>query len=125
MVTDLRSSQNSGCITKCNRDDRKLVTEDDICLLTLSVLDSGPVRCVGDWAYEKIHWLTRYFDIFSTGMRDHWEGLNYIEICSGPGRCILRESGEEVDGTALSIINSSSFAIISKGLFIDNGPRRG
>jgi len=96
------------------------VTADGICLLTISSLDSGLVRCVGEWAYEKIHWLTRYFGIFSSGMKYKWDGLNYVEICSGPGRCILRDSGDEIDGTALSIVNHDSFNIIKKGIFIDN-----
>ncbi len=41
--------------------------------------------------------LAQYFGVFAGGMWKRWAGLNYIEICSGPGRCVSRETGEEVD----------------------------
>ena len=52
-------------------------------------------------------------------MKNKWNGLNYIEICSGSGRCILRETGEEIDGTSLSILQHPSYSWIKKSLFID------
>jgi three-Cys-motif partner protein len=53
-------------------------------------------------------------------MKNKWNGnLNYIEICSGPGRCINRETGEEFDGTALCIVQHQAYAHIKKALFFD------
>ncbi len=85
-----------------------------------SVMDKLPVRCVGDWSYEKIYRLVRYFGIFTRGMRNKWIGLNYVEICSGPGRCVIREKNVEMDGTALAIINHPIFKLLEKAVFIDN-----
>ena len=82
-----------------------------------------PVRCVGEWAYEKIYRLVQYFGIFAGGMSNRWKGLNYVEICSGPGRCITRNDRTEMDGTALAIIRSKQFPKLKKGIFIDASPR--
>ena len=78
-----------------------------------------PVRCVGDWAYRKIYYLSQYLGIF-TGVGRKWKNLNYIEVCSGPGRCILRGKGLEVDGTALRILNNERFDSINHAVFIDH-----
>ena len=51
-------------------------------------------------------------------MKNKWK-LNYIEICSGPGRCINRSSGQEFDGTAISILQHKAFDNINKALFYD------
>jgi three-Cys-motif partner protein len=75
---------------------------------------------VGEWAYEKIFHLHQYFGIFSKAMAGKWDGLNYVEICSGPGRCIFKETGEEVDGTALAILNHPGFHLLNTALFIDH-----
>lgn len=53
-------------------------------------------------------------------MKNKWKGeLNYIEICSGPGRCVARENGLEFDGTALSIIKHKAFKNVKKAIFFD------
>jgi three-Cys-motif partner protein len=115
----LRSRPNNNCKRNCTQEDRKLITEEGICKETFSVIDGEIIRCSGAWSYEKIYWLTRYFSIFARGMSKKW-GLNYIEICSGPGRCILRENGQEIDGTSLSILNHDFFGYFKKAIFIDN-----
>jgi three-Cys-motif partner protein len=117
---NLREIANPGCMN-CGPTDRKEYLENGLCTTTQSVLDQLPVRCVGEWAYEKIYWLVQYFGIFAQGMKDSWHGLNYIEICSGPGRCIRRSTGTrmEMDGTALSIIAQPGFQLLTKALFID------
>ncbi|MCD6181514.1 MAG: three-Cys-motif partner protein TcmP [Candidatus Cloacimonetes bacterium] len=119
MTLDLRSCTNADCMN-CKKPQREEFTESGICKLTTSVLDNLPVRCVGSWATEKIYRLTQYFGIFAKGMSKAWVGLNYIEICSGPGRCTIRETGEEIDGTPLAILNSQYFQFINKAVFIDN-----
>ena len=115
---DLNSKPNSLCSKKCNKEIRHLVTENDLCSMVFSVEDNLPVRCVGDWAEQKIYLLSQYFGIFSEGMKRKWE-LNYIEICSGPGRCINRRNGNEIDGTALCVLKHKSFMNINKALFFD------
>ena len=116
---NLHSKININCTKKCNNEKRKEVTEGDTCKITTSEVDGLPIRCVGKWAYEKIFRLNQYFGIFANGMKNKWSGLNYIEICSGTGRCILRETGEEIDGTSLSILQHPSYSWIKKSLFID------
>jgi three-Cys-motif partner protein len=117
---DLCFIHNDRCQKGCNSNNRKGFIENDLCSETNSVLDNLPIRCVGEWAEQKIYHLVQYFGIFSNGMKDKWKGeLNYIEICSGPGRCVARENGSEFDGTALSILKHSAIKNIRRALFFD------
>ena len=117
---DLNYVPNKSCLTQCNANKRREITENDLCTYTCSTFDNLRLRCVGEWGKEKIYYLTRYFEIFSKGMHKKWNGkLNYIEICSGPGRCISRNNGLEFDGTALSILKNSAFQFIEKAIFFD------
>lgn len=119
----LDSAQNSICNQCKNKAERKQFQDKDQCGRTQSVVDGLPVRCVGGWAFSKIYRLVQYFGIFAQGMHKKWNGqINYIEICSGPGRCILRESGgEEINGTALAVLKSPKFQYVSQALFVDRG----
>ena len=103
--------------------ERKKVSENDLCKIVSSVVDSLSVRCVGEWAEQKIYLLYQYFGIFAQGMKNKWDEINYIEICSGPGRCINRNGGIEIDGTALSIMKHPAFQYIHKALFFDHTPQ--
>jgi len=117
---NLNEVNNKNCIKNCNKDDRRIFTDNGLCAITNSVIDTLPVRCVGSWAEEKIYFLAQYFEIFSIGMKNKWKcNINYIEICCGPGRCIIRESGNEIDGTSLAIINSDAITNIKRAVFID------
>jgi three-Cys-motif partner protein len=119
---DLREHQHNKCGGKgCQQ--RNAVDADGLCTHTQSALDNLPVRCVGEWAYDKIYRLVQYFGTFAGGMSKKWLGLNYVEICSGPGRCITREDRKEIDGTAMAIIRHKHFPKLKKGLFIDASPR--
>ena len=113
---------NNGCIGSCNKEDRLYTTESDLCAVTNSVYDGLPVRCVGQWAEQKIYLLVQYFGIFAQGMSKKWK-LNYIEICSGPGRCVSRSDKTEFDGTSLSVIKREEFKYINKALFFDINER--
>ena len=107
-----------------NCPERDKVDADGLCTHTASATDGVPVRCVGEWAYDKIYRLVQYFGIFANGMKNRWGGrLNYVEICSGPGRCITREDHTEIDGTALAVIHSAHFKELKKAIFIDASPR--
>lgn len=107
----------------CRRTERDDIDADGLCTSVVSKSDGLPLRCVGEWAYDKIYRLVQYFGIFAAGMKGQWVGLNYVEICSGPGRCITRENGEEMDGTALAVLHHKNFPLLRKALFIDASPR--
>ncbi|HBL75895.1 MAG: hypothetical protein A2W90_10795 [Bacteroidetes bacterium GWF2_42_66] len=115
---DLEECSNNQCKTNCNKKDRFEFTENDLCKEVTSVVDDLPIRCVGKWAGQKIYHLNQYFGIFTTGMKNKWE-INYIEICSGPGRCISRDKGIEFNGTATSIIKNDAFRFLNRALFFD------
>lgn len=111
---------NPQCKGGCNKGDRHKIAESDICSIVKSVSDGLPVRCVGEWAEQKIYLLTQYFGIFAQGMSNKWKGsINYIEICSGPGKCVNRSARTEFDGTALSIINRPEFKYVNRAFFFD------
>jgi len=117
---ELKSIPNPSCEKKCNKEKRESVAENDICEIAVSVIDGLPLRCVGDWSYEKISLLVKYFGAFSVAMKGKWTGgINYIEICSGPGRCIDRSKGNEFDGTSLAIAGHKYFPNLRKAIFFD------
>jgi hypothetical protein len=122
MHIDLRQRSHAECL-KLDRSEREGSDADGLCPNIKSVLDGQPVRCVGEWAYDKIYRLVQYFGIFAGGMKKQWDALNYIEIASGPGRCIIREDCMEMDGTALAIARNPQFAALKKAIFIDASPR--
>jgi three-Cys-motif partner protein len=58
----------------------------------------------GRWAREKVGYLSRYIQIFNTGMRKKWRERVYIDLFSSAGR--LLAGGEEVEGSALIALRS-------------------
>lgn len=119
---DLHEVKHPDC-RQCRRAERDDIDADGLCTSIVSLKDGLPLRCVGEWAHDKIYRLIQYFGIFAGGMRNRWAGLNYIEVCSGPGRCISRETREEMDGTALAILHHQHFHLIKRAAFIDASPR--
>lgn len=119
---ELHEAPNPGCI-KCHRALRNDMTDSGLCEGVSSTEDQFPLRCVGDWAYDKIYRLVQYFGIFTAGMKNVWRGLNYIEVCSGPGRCIRKSDGIEMDGTSLAIVRHPIFKHINRALFVDINPQ--
>jgi three-Cys-motif partner protein len=68
--------------------------------------DGLPARLTGQWVREKEHYLERYLSIFTKGVRRKWQGkLSYIDLFSGPGRCVIRDTKEEVEGSPLVALN--------------------
>lgn len=121
---DFKEIQNYSCLKKCNKEKRKETTEDDLCTETTSVVDGLPVRCVGEWAMQKIFHLIQYFGIFTIGMKAKWDGkINYIEICSGSGRCVNRLTGYEFNGTSMCIIEHEACKYLNRAIFIDYNER--
>jgi len=60
-----------------------------------------------DYLKAKHYYLTRYIDTFTTSMRKKWHGeLYYIDLFAGPGRCLIRDKEEEIDGSPLIALNA-------------------
>jgi len=117
---DLHEMANPACRKCRNREERCQDESNGFCDEATSVVDGGPVRCVGDWAVQKLHFLTQYVGIFGPGMKAKWGGhIQYVEICSGPGRCLMRRSGIEIDGTPLAVLQHPAFASFETATFLD------
>ncbi len=59
-------------------------------------------RDSGECVKEKLFYVQRYIDTFETAMRNgSWRKRNYIDLFSGPGKCIIRSSNEFVLGSPL------------------------
>jgi three-Cys-motif partner protein len=62
--------------------------------------DELPARPTGPWVQDKNYYLRRYLDIFTRGVGPKWAGkLSYVDLFSGPGRSVIRGTGEEVEGS--------------------------
>jgi three-Cys-motif partner protein len=61
--------------------------------------DGHMARLVGVWSKEKLHYVQRYCSIFNIGMQYKWEYRVYIDLFSGPGRCAISGTREEIDGS--------------------------
>ena len=59
-------------------------------------------RPSGGWVREKLYYLERFLDILSVGMKEKWAGrLYYLDLFAGPGKCRIRDTDEEIDGSPL------------------------
>lgn len=63
--------------------------------------DGKPAIPLGFWAQDKLHYLKNYCEIFSTGMKNLWEHRIYIDLFSGPGICVIEDTGVEQHGSPL------------------------
>jgi len=104
-------------LQKCKDCDHKSNAKDGVCSLK-KAFDGLLLRCVGDWSEAKHYYLRRYIEIFTTSMKDKWPGqLYYIDLFSGPGKCKVRQTEEEIDGSPL-IALSSPYAF-ARHFFVD------
>lgn len=71
---------------------------------SLSKVDGLPIRDSGAWIDTKHKLLTYYGHLFATGMKNSWQSRVYLELFSGPGRCLIRNTGREDLGSPLKII---------------------
>ncbi|MCK4325174.1 three-Cys-motif partner protein TcmP [bacterium] len=93
-------------LQECTHCDYIKNAPDGICSLRLAS-DGLSLRCVGEWSKAKHYYLRRYIHIFTAGMRLKWRNqLYYIDLFSGPGKCRVRETEEEIDGSPLLALNS-------------------
>lgn len=88
-----------------------------ICQIKKSV-DGLSLHCSGYWSEDKIKHLKYYAEMFSTGMKNKWSELYYIDLFSGPGKCIIREDGREINGTCMEALNLKDQ--FKKYIFIDS-----
>ncbi len=90
----------------CKNCDHEKNSQDGIC--TIKIANDGiPIRCVGGWSKEKLYYLKKYVDTFTTSMRNKWKGeIYYIDLFAGPGKCIVRDNEEEIDGSPLISLNT-------------------
>jgi three-Cys-motif partner protein len=63
--------------------------------------DGEQAIMVGAWAKEKLHYIGRYCQIFNIGMKNQWTTRTYVDLFSGPGKCVVEKTKEEVDGSPL------------------------
>lgn len=65
--------------------------------------DGLPVRLVGHWSRQKHHFLLRYINTFTTAMKGKpwFDGLGYIDLFAGPGKCKIRNTSEEIEASPI------------------------
>ena len=69
--------------------------------------DGLPARESGEWVKEKLFFIQRYIATFETAMRGKsWRQRNYIDLFSGPGKCIIRGTGEYLLGSPLLALST-------------------
>ena len=81
--------------------------------------DGYVAREVQPWNDEKLYYVDRYFDIFTTSMKDKWSSLGYADLLCGPGLCRDR-SGIESRGSPLLALTHEPFGRL---FFNDADPR--
>jgi three-Cys-motif partner protein len=69
----------------------------------ISQSDGLIVRPSGPWIKKKYHYLKCYCDIFTKAMSKRWapSALTFIDLFAGPGRCYIKESKEDLEGSSL------------------------
>jgi len=75
--------------------------------LLLPQEDGLLMRKAGKWALEKLDYLRRYLEIFTTSMykEDHWRGIHFIDLFSGPGKCKIRRTQQILLGSPQLAVN--------------------
>lgn len=61
--------------------------------------DGRLVIKAGPWAKDKLFYIRRYCNIFNVGMKNIWAVRTYIDLFAGPGRCLIKGTKEEIDGS--------------------------
>lgn len=68
--------------------------------------DGLPVRPGGAWTMEKLAYVERYAAAFTRAMKGKWGRLVYIDLLTGPGRGVRRDTGEEFDGSPIRALKA-------------------
>ena len=56
--------------------------------------DGLPLATVRSWAIKKYNLVYEYDSLFSKGMKNRWDTRVYIDLCSGPGRGIIKKENK-------------------------------
>lgn len=68
----------------------------------LPVDDQLFMRDSGVWVADKLNYIQRYIDMFTTSMRNKpWRNIRYIDLFAGTGKCFVKETKEVFLGSAL------------------------
>jgi len=70
----------------------------------VSSADQLPIRESGPWIDTKHGLLAYYAEMFASSMKFKWKSRVYLELFSGPGRCVVRNTGKEELGSPLKVI---------------------
>ena len=84
----------------------------------LPASDGLLARKSGDWAKRKHHFLGNYCGITTRSMRKKWR-LVYLDVMAGPGRCKIKETGEEFPGSPFVALDHD----FSHYIFIEDHPQ--
>ena len=83
----------------------------------VSASDGLPARKSGEWAKRKHHYLGNYCGITTVAMRNKWR-LVYLDVMAGPGRCRIKETGDEFPGSPLVALDHD----FAQYVFIEDTP---
>lgn len=73
----------------------------------LEANDDGLImRPSGQWAEEKLDYLSRYIYVFETSMRKKFASRNYIDLFAGPGKNQIRETSKVILGSPLLALST-------------------
>lgn len=69
--------------------------------------DNFLVQCVGSWVEDKYYYLERYLNASCEARRKFSDKGNavFIDLFTGPGKCIVKNSCKEIDGGVLRVLN--------------------
>lgn len=71
--------------------------------------DGLPARTVHRWSDEKLYYVERYMEIFTTGMKNRWPLIVYADLFSGPGLNV-EPTGRESLGSPLRALRLGGFS---------------
>jgi three-Cys-motif partner protein len=63
------------------------------------------IESVGKWAKEKYKHIRYYADLFSTGMKNKWDCLTYIDLFAGAGIAKIKDTEEFLPASPLQALN--------------------
>lgn len=81
-----------------------------------SASDGFPARETGAWVLQKNSYIEKYLTAFTKSVSRKWNGkLAYVDFFSGPGRSLIRDTSEEVDGSPMLALKCS----FARYIFVD------
>lgn len=76
--------------------------------VSITASDGLPALEVSEHTREKEFVFENYAGIFTSGMKNWWPNLYYVDPFAGPGVCRIKESNEDMDGSPLLAAKSKS-----------------